>query len=120
MTLRLCSMRTGLAASTVTPGSTAPEVSLTTPVNVLCACAIDGSASSAKQQRNPSRADVLSCHSESFQLKDGSQGPAQTRLPILGSDDELRRIRHESEWSIAQEVRRLHKNNDKSRCVSSE
>ena len=29
----------GLAASTVTPGSTAPEVSLTTPVSVLCAMA---------------------------------------------------------------------------------
>src|SRR5215813_4854609 len=40
-------MRAGLAASTVTPGITAPDASLTTPVNVLCACAIDGSASSA-------------------------------------------------------------------------
>src|SRR5256885_17117081 len=35
-------MRTGLAASTVTPGSTAPDVSLTTPVNELCAWATLG------------------------------------------------------------------------------
>src|SRR6476620_5413939 len=39
-------MRTGLAASTVTPGSTAPVASLTTPVNVLCACAAAGTKSS--------------------------------------------------------------------------
>src|SRR5437868_11337983 len=35
-------MMTGLAASTVTPGSTAPDVSLTTPVNELCAWATLG------------------------------------------------------------------------------
>ena len=33
----------GLLASTVTPGSTAPEVSLTTPVMLLCAHAAAGS-----------------------------------------------------------------------------
>ena len=33
------SISTGLAASTVTPGITAPDVSFTVPVNTLCACA---------------------------------------------------------------------------------
>ena len=33
-TARTFSMRTGLAASTVTPGNTAPDVSLTTPAKV--------------------------------------------------------------------------------------
>src|SRR5262245_25036424 len=36
-------MSTGLAASTVTPGSTAPEVSLTVPVIDACAKASEGS-----------------------------------------------------------------------------
>src|SRR5688500_8365034 len=35
-------MRTGLAASTVTPGMTAPDVSFTVPVNTLCARAAAG------------------------------------------------------------------------------
>ena len=47
-TLRTFSMRAGLAASTVTPGSTAPDVSLTTPAiplaDACCADAIDGSS----------------------------------------------------------------------------
>ena len=34
---RTFSIRTGLAASTVTPGNTAPDVSLTTPVMAACA-----------------------------------------------------------------------------------
>src|ERR1700752_865192 len=37
-------MSTGLEASTVTPGSTAPDVSLTTPVIDAWACAADGSS----------------------------------------------------------------------------
>src|SRR5262249_3532946 len=37
MTVRVFSMREGLAASTVTPGSTAPEASLTTPAIPLAA-----------------------------------------------------------------------------------
>src|SRR5262245_34693266 len=44
---RTCSIKTGLAASTVTPGSTAPVASFTTPANALCARAAVGSASSA-------------------------------------------------------------------------
>ncbi len=41
--VRVFSMRTGLAASTVTPGNTAPDVSLTTPVIDACANASAGS-----------------------------------------------------------------------------
>src|SRR5262245_14126611 len=43
MTDRVRSMRTSLDASTVTPGNTAPDVSLTTPAIVLCARAAVGS-----------------------------------------------------------------------------
>src|SRR5437763_2547799 len=43
MAERVFSMRTGLAASTVTPGSTAPAASFTIPVRELCACAAAGS-----------------------------------------------------------------------------
>src|SRR5688572_33022364 len=42
---RTLSMSTSLAASTVTPGSTAPVASLTTPANALCARAVVGHAS---------------------------------------------------------------------------
>src|ERR1041384_6292830 len=44
--VRTFSMSTGLDASTVTPGSTAPDVSCTTPVTVACADAMAGSRSS--------------------------------------------------------------------------
>src|SRR6266581_3501603 len=46
-TLRVFSMRTGLAASTVTPGKTAPDESFTTPAMVLCADATAGSSVSS-------------------------------------------------------------------------
>src|SRR5438552_13140297 len=41
-TERTFSISTGLAASTVTPGSTAPDASLTTPVMAACANAVTG------------------------------------------------------------------------------
>ena len=47
--LLLPSMSTGLATSTVTPGSTAPLVSLTVPVNPLCAYA-SGEARTTRAQ----------------------------------------------------------------------
>src|ERR1051326_8533874 len=43
MTERLLSISAGLEASTVTPGSTAPEGSLTIPARLLCAEAAPGS-----------------------------------------------------------------------------
>src|SRR5262245_12694982 len=42
VTVRTFSIRTGLATSTVTPGSTAPDVSLTRPVTAPCARAAAG------------------------------------------------------------------------------
>src|SRR5687767_15663567 len=44
VTERTFSIRTGLAASTVTPGSTAPDASLTTPVMAPCAIAAAGTS----------------------------------------------------------------------------
>src|SRR5215813_13240235 len=43
-TLRVFSISTSLAASTVTPGSTAPDVSFTTPAIALCASAMVGTS----------------------------------------------------------------------------
>ena len=45
--VRTFSMRAGLDASTVTPGSTPPDSSLTVPVRVPCADAKDGSRTAA-------------------------------------------------------------------------
>src|SRR6185436_9677084 len=45
-TERVRSIRTSLDASTVTPGSTAPDASRTTPAMALCALAADGSSAS--------------------------------------------------------------------------
>src|SRR5258705_4598651 len=44
VTDRTFSISAGLLASTVTPGSTAPVASFTTPVNELCARAVAGNA----------------------------------------------------------------------------
>jgi hypothetical protein len=45
---RTFSIKTGLAASTVTPGSTAPDVSLTVPATALvCASATAGTSASS-------------------------------------------------------------------------
>src|SRR5262249_31415054 len=49
---RTFSISAGLAASTVTPGSTAPVASLTTPANALCARAVVGSARHASATTN--------------------------------------------------------------------
>src|SRR5262249_38807527 len=57
--VRTFSINAGLAASTVTPGSTAPDVSRTTPAMPLacCADAADGSAS-AKPSASMSEPDT--------------------------------------------------------------
>ena len=46
-TVRTFSMSTGLLASTVTPGSTAPDVSFTVPVIVACANAMVGTSTAS-------------------------------------------------------------------------
>jgi hypothetical protein len=55
MAVRTFSMSAGLDTSTVTPGRTAPEASLTTPaIPLVCAAAIAGAATqdSARKIRN--------------------------------------------------------------------
>jgi hypothetical protein len=47
MAVRTFSISTSLAASTVTPGSTAPELSLAVPVIAACAYAAAGAASAS-------------------------------------------------------------------------
>src|SRR6266545_7797257 len=46
--VRTFSIRTGLAASTVTPGSTAPELSRTTPAMPLVCCARAGAGAATR------------------------------------------------------------------------
>src|SRR5258705_10548325 len=48
---RTLSIRAGLAASTRTPGRTAAEVSLTTPVIAACAKAVDGRSTETRTNR---------------------------------------------------------------------
>jgi hypothetical protein len=55
------SINTSLATSTVTPGSTAPEVSLTVPPIALCARAAAGSASTQTSATNNQRSNLLAC-----------------------------------------------------------
>src|SRR5881296_3800013 len=45
MPVRVFSIRAGLDTSTVTPGSTAPDVSFTVPAIALCATAVPGTMS---------------------------------------------------------------------------
>src|SRR5262245_49731028 len=51
-TVRTRSMRAGLEASTVTPGRTAPDASLTTPAMPLISCADPGCGEPSKTQPN--------------------------------------------------------------------
>src|SRR6476646_10257072 len=51
MTERVFSMSAGLDTSTVTPGRTAPEASLTVPTIDACACAIVGMTTSDSTNR---------------------------------------------------------------------
>src|SRR5262245_59473773 len=65
MVLRTFSIRAGLLASTVTPGSTAPDASLTVPVTaaaaVPCANAVRGNSiiTSSRQNKPPSLCERL-------------------------------------------------------------
>src|SRR5262245_48630090 len=61
-TVRDFSMSSGLDASTVTPGSTAPEASRTAPAIVLCARTVAGARAidtAARQNRSERFRDVL-------------------------------------------------------------
>src|SRR6185503_8310985 len=59
VTLLAPSMRAGLLASTVTPGSTAPVASLTTPAIALCALALPGENASRAQPASRTAATLL-------------------------------------------------------------
>src|SRR5687768_15221677 len=66
-------MRTGLAASTVTPGRTAPEASRTTPVIAACANAAVGRANMTKRDAADRRESGPIC----FLLKKGVERRAE-------------------------------------------
>src|SRR5688500_4880979 len=57
-TERTFSIRTGLAASTVTPGSTAPDASLTTPAMAPCANAAAGTSRTTSRTAADRRASA--------------------------------------------------------------
>jgi hypothetical protein len=58
-TVRIFSMRAGLEASTVTPGSTPPLESLTTPVIALWADAAAGRSTTPRQRKNAACPEIL-------------------------------------------------------------
>ena len=62
-------MSAGLAASTVTPGSTAPDASFTTPAIALCACAAVGSASANASAASPNHTFLIIQTSNHFTLQ---------------------------------------------------
>ncbi len=66
VTDRTFSIRAGLAASTITPGSTAPDTSLTTPVIAACARATAGNRSKT-DRRATDRMTTLEFIPRSFQ-----------------------------------------------------
>src|SRR5262249_30287761 len=81
-TARVFSIRTGLDASTVTPGSTAPDVSFTTPAIVLCAAAMEGkSVRNARPTQR--RADVSPFIGFSLPCRKGMRTPADGFAGIL-------------------------------------
>src|SRR3982751_2277818 len=61
VTDRTFSIRAGLDASTVTPGRTAPDVSLTTPVMDACAAARAGTSTTHASNGTISRATLRIC-----------------------------------------------------------
>src|SRR3989442_6533276 len=93
-TLRVLSIRAGLAASTVTPGRTAPDVSFTTPAMVLCAAPMAGKSISTATPM-PRRANVtglmrLSLSGRKNALPDQKPAEPSDEAPTSGT---LRRYR---------------------------
>jgi hypothetical protein len=77
-------MSAGLDASTVTPGSTAPDVSLTTPaIALVCASAVAGSSpSSAAAKVNRATMRMLNLLLESCSCKE-RESPRAAVVPTL-------------------------------------
>src|SRR3954454_11484464 len=79
------SINTGLVASTTTPGSTAPELSFTTPASVVCAQALAGAthnkASNPNAFSSGARIRFTSMSHQERPLT--KQGPEAAGLPPL-------------------------------------
>src|SRR5262245_8755314 len=110
-TVRVFSISAGLEASTVTPGSTAPEASLTTPEILACPCACEIVGTSTAQANTNATAsrrmsDLLGCHIRPvIEMRAPSQirkGALSRSVPVNGRERQLRRA-----LRIAGEVRRL-------------
>src|SRR5688572_22664638 len=95
--VRVRSMSAGLDASTVTPGNTAPEASLTVPASDACADAIDGSRAThriARTDRTTMRMGLLcwklrnalyNCITANSQLPIQSANCEKSSQPPIGS-----------------------------------
>src|SRR5258706_1475299 len=77
-TERTCSINAGLLASTVTPGSTPPEGSRTTPVRLLCAHATAGAQTTAQTTKEVVDSDRI-------------RSPATVNGPPLASHEQVAR-----------------------------
>ena len=75
------SISTGLAASTVTPGMTAPDVSFTVPVKTLCARAATGSSTSIAANARHVR---TATRNFSFPQSEKTMQQANTNAAALG------------------------------------
>src|SRR5262249_16059981 len=90
VTDRVFSIKTSLDASTVTPGSTAPDVSLTTPTIALCAWATLGSSTRQASAAARKTADLRIIRASIWLLPIGERtkriavrpGDYQRRQPI--------------------------------------
>src|SRR5688572_14548974 len=89
-------MRLGLAASTVTPGSTAPDASLTVPVIVACANAAEGTRTSTARTTLAARILRISlldrCDPAWFFWAVGSYGAAEAGRTQISIKGLMRRI----------------------------
>src|SRR5881628_1816177 len=91
MTDRTFSMRAGLAASTVTPGSTAPEASRTTPAiaPLVAVCADAAAGANATHASTATIAPTvvarIAFHVLMFGLLDGRTLPETARAACIGT-----------------------------------
>src|SRR5688572_13861259 len=100
---RTFSISTGLAASTVTPGRTAPDASLTTPVMTAWADAIDGTNTHTNATRKNAQ-DPWIRFSITVLLTCGCKRPSGSRrlvLPPMHVKPNHRAARHGREHGIA-------------------
>src|ERR1700730_4185682 len=87
MALLTCSIRTGLAASTVTPGSTPPDESLATPASPLASCADAGAGTRRKESATTVRVTRYPAPISSASLPIGRN---RTRMDKQNQDGPMR------------------------------